>query len=173
MQVNILQIVVLLLSRVWLFATPWKHTRLPCPSLYPGVFSDSCLLSRWYYLPYHPLPLSSSFAFNLSQHQGFSSESALHIRWRKYWSFSFNISPPSEYSGLISFRLYWFDLVVQGTLKSLLQHHNLKPSILWPSAFFVDQLSHPYMTIGKIFYRYHWLLYFIIYFIYFCQFYMV
>ena len=115
MQVNILQIV-LLLSRVWLFATPWKHTRLPCPSLYPGVFSDSCLLSRWYYLPYHPLPLSSSFAFNLSQHQGFSSESALHIRWRKYWSFSFNISPPSEYSGLISFRLYWFDLVVQGTL---------------------------------------------------------
>ena len=134
MQVNILQIVVLLLSRVWLFATPWKHTRLPCPSLYPGVFSDSCLLSPWYYLPYHPLPLSSSFAFNLSQHQGFSSESALHIRWRKYWSFSFNISPPSEYSGLISFRLYWFDLVVQGTLKSLLQHHNLKPSILWPSA---------------------------------------
>ena len=97
--------------------------------------------------------------------RAFSSESALHIRWPKYWGFSFSISPSNEYSGLISFRIYWFDLVVQGTLKSLLQCHNSKPSILWPSAFFVDQLSHPYMTIGKIFYRYHWLLYFIIYLI--------
>ena len=80
----------------------------------------------------------------------FSNESALHIRWPKYWSFSFNISPSNEYSGLISFRMDWLDLlVVQGTLKSLLQHHSSKPSILWHSAFFMVQLSHPYMTTGK------------------------
>ena len=80
----------------------------------------------------------------------FSSESALHIRWPKYWSFSFNISPSNEYSGLISFRIGWLDvLAVQGTLKSLLQHHSSKPSILLRSAFFIVQLSHPYMTSGK------------------------
>ena len=80
----------------------------------------------------------------------FSNESALHIRWPKCWSFSFSISPSSEYSGLISFRIHWFDLLaVQGTLKSLLQHHNSKASILRHSAFFVVQLSHPYMTTGK------------------------
>ena len=80
----------------------------------------------------------------------FSSESALHIRWPKYWSFSFNISPSNEYSGLISFRMDWLDLrAVQGTLKSLLQHHSPKASILRPSAFFIVQLSHPYMTTGK------------------------
>ena len=80
----------------------------------------------------------------------FSSELALYIRWRKYWSFSFSISPSSEYSGLISFRIGWFDLLaVQGTLKSLLQHHNLKASILCPQAFFMAQGSHPYMTTGK------------------------
>ena len=80
----------------------------------------------------------------------FSSESALHIRWLKYWSFSFSISPSSEYSGLIFFGIYWLDLLaVQGTLKSLLQHHNLKASVLWCSAFFVVQLSQPYMTTGK------------------------
>ena len=78
----------------------------------------------------------------------FSSESTLHIRWPKYWSFS--ISPSNEYSGLISFRIYWFDLLaVQGTLKSLLRHHSSKASILWCSAFFIVQLSHPYMTTGK------------------------
>ena len=76
----------------------------------------------------------------------FSSESVLHIRWPKYWSFSFSISPSNEYSGLISFRMDWFDLlVVQGTLKSLLQHHSLKASIPWCSAFFMVQLSHPYI----------------------------
>ena len=80
----------------------------------------------------------------------FLSESVLHIRWPKYWSFSFSIGPSSEYSGLISFRIDWFDLAVQGTLKSLLQHHSSKPSIFWHSAFFVVQLSHPYMTTGKI-----------------------
>ena len=80
----------------------------------------------------------------------FSNESALHIRWPKYWSFSFNISPSNEYSGLISFRMDWFYLLaVQRTLKSLLQHHSSKASILWHSVFFMVQLSHPYMTIGK------------------------
>ena len=80
----------------------------------------------------------------------FSNESALRIRWPKYWSFSFNISPSSEHSGLISFRVDWLDLLaVQGTLKSLLQHHSSKASILRHSAFFIVQLSHPYMTPGK------------------------
>ena len=80
----------------------------------------------------------------------FSNESVLHIRWPKYWSFTFNISPSSEYSGLISFRMDWLDLLaVQGTLKSLLQHHSSKASILHCSAFFMVQLSHPYMTTGK------------------------
>ena len=80
----------------------------------------------------------------------FSNELALHIRWPKYWSFSLNISPSSEYSGLISFRMDYFDLLAaQGTLKSLLQHHSSKASILQCSAFFIVQLSHPYMTIGK------------------------
>ena len=80
----------------------------------------------------------------------FSNESALHIRCPKYWSFSFNISPSNEHPGLISFRMDWLDLfAVQGTLKSLLQHHSSKASILWRSAFFIVQLSHPYMTTGK------------------------
>ena len=81
---------------------------------------------------------------------GLSNESVLHIRWPKYWSFSFSISPSSEYSGLIYFSIDWFDLLaVQGTLKSLLQHHSSKASILQYSAFFMVQLSHPYMTAGK------------------------
>ena len=101
--------------------------------------------------PSHPLS-SASPAFNLSQHQGFSSESALPIRWPKYWSFSFSISPSNEYSELISFRIDSFDLLaVQGSLKSLLQHHSLKVSVLQCSAFFMVQLSHLYMTIGKTF----------------------
>ena len=80
----------------------------------------------------------------------FSHEAVLHIRWPKYWSFSFNISPSNEYSGLISFRVAWFDLLaVQGILKSLLQHHSSKASIIWCSTFFIFQLSHPYMTTGK------------------------
>ena len=82
--------------------------------------------------------------------RAFSNESVLHIRWPNYWSFSFSISPSNEYSGLISFRMHWFDLLaVQGTLKSLLQHYSSKASILWCSAFFVVQLSHQYMTTGK------------------------
>ena len=90
-------------------------------------------------------------AFNLcGSIRVFSDESGLHIRWPKYWSFSFNISPSNEHPGLISFRMDWLDLLaVQGALKSLLQHHSLKASILWDSAFFIVQLSHPYMTTGK------------------------
>ena len=100
--------------------------------------------------PSHPLSTPSPPAFNLSQHQGFSSESVLCIKWPKYWSFSFSISPSHEYSGLISFRIDWLDLLaVQGTLKSLLQHQSSKASILRRSAFFMVQLSHPYMTTGK------------------------
>ena len=92
----------------------------------------------------------SSPTFNLSQHQGFlPNESVLHIRWPKDWSFNFNISPSNEYSGLISFRTDQFDLAVQVTPKSLLQHHSSKASVLQHSAFFIVQLSHPYMTTGK------------------------
>ena len=95
--------------------------------------------------PSHPLLPSSPFVFSPSQHQVFSSKSVLRIRWPQYWSFSFSISPSSEYSGLISFRIDCFDLLaVQGTLKSLLQHRNSKASVLWISAFFMVQLSHPY-----------------------------
>ena len=100
--------------------------------------------------PSHPLSSPPPPAFNLSQHQVFSNESALCIRWPRYWSFGFSISPSNEYSGLISFRIDWFDLLaVQGTLKSLLQHHGSKALILRHSAFFMVQLSHPYMTTGK------------------------
>ena len=100
--------------------------------------------------PSHPLSSPSPPALNLSLYHVFGNESALHIRWLKYWSFRLNISPSNEHSGLISFRIDWLDiLAVQGTLKSLLQHHNSKASILPCSAFFIDQLSHPYMTTGK------------------------
>ena len=100
--------------------------------------------------PSHPLSSPSPPTFNLSQHQGLSNESVLRIRWPKHWSFSFTISPSNEYSGLASFRMDWFDLLaVQGTLKSLLQHHSSKASIIWCSAFFMVQRAHPYMTTGK------------------------
>ena len=95
----------------------------------------------------HPLLLLPSIFPRI---RVFTNESVLHIRWPKYWSFSFSISPSNEYSGLISFRMDWFDLLaVQGTLKSLLQHHSSKTSILRCSAFFIVQLSHPYMTTEK------------------------
>ena len=106
-------------------------------------------------MPSNPLSPPSPFALNLSQDEGFPSpplpsESALLIRWPKYWSFNFSISPFNEYSGLISFRMDWlFLLAVQGTLKTLLQHHSSKASILPCSAFFMVQLSHQYMTTGK------------------------
>ena len=100
--------------------------------------------------PSYPLSSPSPPAFNLSQLKVFSKDSVLCIRWPKYWSFNFSISPSHEYPQLISFRTDWFDLLaVQGTLKSLLQHHSSKASILWCSAFFIVQLSHPYMTTGK------------------------
>ena len=100
--------------------------------------------------PSQPLWSHSPLAFNLSQRQGLSNESVLCIRWPKYWSFSFNISPSNEYSGLTSFRMNWFDLLaVQGTLKSLLQHHSSKASIIQHSAFFIVRLSYPHMTTGK------------------------
>ena len=99
--------------------------------------------------PSHLLSFPSPPVFNLSQHQGLFQE-VLHIRWPKHWSFSFSISPSNEYSELISFRMDWLDLLaVQGTLKSLLQHHSSKASILRCSAFFIVQLSHPYMTTDK------------------------
>ena len=95
----------------------------------------------------HPLLLLPSIFPSI---RVFSNQSALRIRWPKYWSFSFSISPSNEYSGLISFRVHWLDLhAIQGTLKSLLQHHSSKASILWQLAFFIVQLSHPYMTTGK------------------------
>ena len=103
-------------------------------------------------MPFHHLILSSPSppALNLSQHQVFSNESALRIRWPKYWSFIFNINPSNEHPGLISFRMDWLDLLaVQGTLKSLFQHYSSKASILQCLAFFIVQLSHAYMTTGK------------------------
>ena len=120
-----------------------QHARLPCPSPTPRACSNSCPLSRWY----HPTIPSCVVPFS-SRLQSFpASRSFLRIRWPKDWSFSFSISLSNEYSGLISFRMDWLDLLaVQGTLKSLLQHHSSKASILWHSAFFMVQLSHPYMT---------------------------
>ena len=130
--------------------TPWTATaRLLCPSPYPGACSMS-IESR---MPSNHLILCHPFLFLPSiflSLRVFSKELAVHIRWPKYWSFSFNISPSSEYSGLISLKIDWFYfLAVQGTLKCLLQHHNLKASILWHSAFFMVQLSYLYMTTGR------------------------
>ena len=126
-----------------------QHTRLPCPSPTPGAYSNSCPL-HW---RYHPTISSSVVPFFCLQSVPASEsfpESVLHIRWTKYWSFSFNISPSNEHPGLISFRMDWLALLaVQGTLKRLLQHHSSKASFLWCSAFFIVQLSHPFMTIGK------------------------
>ena len=127
-----------------------EHVRPTCPSPTPGACSNSCPLSWWCHStkPSSVIPFSSCLQpFPASV---ISSESVLCIRWPKYWSFSFNISPSSEYSWQISFRMNWLDLLaVQGTLKSLLQHHSSKASILWCSAFFIVQLSYPYMTTGK------------------------
>ena len=130
-----------------------QHTRPSCPSPTPGVYSNySCQSSRWC----HPAISSSLVPFSscpryLLASGSFSNESTLYMRWPKYWSFSFSISASSEHPGLISFRMDWLDhLAVQGTLKSLLQHHSSKASIFWHSAFFTVQLSHPYLTTGKI-----------------------
>ena len=127
-----------------------QHARPPCPSPTPGVkltSIKSVMPSSHLILCRPPLllpPVPPSIRV-------FSNESTLCMRWSKYWSFSFSISPSKEHPGLISFRMDWLGLLaVQGTLKSLLQHHSSKASILWRSAFFTVQLSHPYMTTGKI-----------------------
>ena len=121
-----------------------QHARLPCPSQLPELAQTHVHWVGDAIQSSHPLSSPSPPAFNLSQHQGFSDESVLHIRWPKYWSYSFSISPSNEHPGLITFRMDWLDLlVVQGTLKSLLQVHSLNASILRRSAFFTVQLSHP------------------------------
>ena len=139
-----------LLSRVWLFVTPWTALRqasLPIAnsrSLLKLMSIDSVMLSNHLILCWPLLPKI------FSSIRVFSNESVLHIKWPKYWSFSFSISPSSEYSGLISFRMDLLDLLaIQGTLKSLLQHYSSKASILQHSAFLMVQLSHPYMITGK------------------------
>ena len=127
-----------------------QHARPPCPSPSPGVHSDSVHRVCDTIQPSHPLSSPSPPAPNSSQHQNFSNESSPRMRWPKYWSFSFSIIPSKEIPGLISFRMDWVDLLtVQGTLKSLLQHHTSKASILQRLAFFTVKLSHPYMTTGK------------------------
>ena len=127
-----------------------QHARPPWPSPTPGVHSDSRPLSHWR----HPAISSCRLLLFLPpippSIRVFSNESTLRMMWPKYWSFSFSIIPSKEHPGLISFRMDWLDLLaVQGTLKSLLQHHSSKASILWCSAFFTVQVSHPYMTTGK------------------------
>ena len=113
----------------------------------PKLMSIESVMPSRHLILCHPLLLLPPIPPSI---RGFSNESTLPMRWPKYWSFSFNISPSNEYSGLISFRMNWLDfLAVQGTLKSLLQHHSSKASILQCSAFFIVQLSHPYMTTGK------------------------
>ena len=132
---------------------PWdflgKGAGVGCHFLLQEVYSNSCPLVGGHHqlILSHPLLLLPSIFPNI---RVFSNDSAFHIRWPKYWSFSFNISPSSEYSGLISSRMDWLDLLAfQGTLKSLLQHHSSKLSVLQGSAFFIVQLSHPYMTTGS------------------------
>ena len=126
-----------------------QHARLSSLSLSPWVCSNSSIESMpsSHFILCFPLLL---LPLIFSRIRVFSNESVLRLRWPKYWCFSFSISPFNEYSGLIYFRIDWFNLLaIQGTLKSLLQHHNLKVSILWHSPVFMVQLSHPYMTTGR------------------------
>ena len=139
-------------SCVQLFATPWTAAHQASLSITNSwsllklMPIELVMPSNLLILCCFPLLLPSIFPTI----RVFSNQSVLRIRWPKHWSFSFSISPSDEYSGLISFRMDWLDLLaVQGTLKSLLQHHSSKTSILWRSAFFIVQLSHPYMTTGK------------------------
>ena len=140
------------LSRVQLFATPWVAARQASLSITnswspPKPMSIELMMPSNHLILYHPLLFLRSI---FPSTRVFPNESALCMRWPMYWSFSFNISPSNEHPGLISFRMDWLDLLaVQGTLKSLLQHHSLKASILQRSAFFTVQLSHPYMTTGR------------------------
>ena len=145
-------VVVQLLSLVWFFAAPRTaacQASLPFTILWSllKLISIELVMPSNHLILYCPLLFLASI---FPSSRVFSNESALHIRWPKYWIFSFSISPSNEYSGLISFRMDWFDLLaVQGTLKSPLQHHSSKASILQRSAVFIVQLSHPYMTTGK------------------------
>ena len=140
------------LSHVQLFDTPWTAAHQASLSIInsqssPKPMSIESVMPSKHLILCRPLLLLPSIFPSL---RVFSNESALRIRWPKYWSFSFSISPTNEHPGLISFRIDWLDLLaVQGTLKSLFQHHTSKASILWRSAFFTVQLSHPYMTTGK------------------------
>ena len=141
-----------LFSRVQLFATPWTAAHQASLSITNSrsllkLMSIESAMPSNHLILCHPLLLPPSIFLSI---RVFSNELVLHIRWPKYWSFSFSISPSKKYSGLISFGMDWLDLLaVQGTLKSLLQHHSSKASILRRSAFFIVQLSHPYMTTGK------------------------
>jgi len=141
-----------LLSCVQVFMTPWTTVRQASLSITNSrsllkLFSIESVMPSNHFILCRPLLLLPSIFPSI---RVFSNESALRIRYPKYWSFSFNISPSSEHSGLISFRMDWLDLLaVQGTLRSLPQHHGSKAPILQRSAFFVVQLSHPYMTTGK------------------------
>ena len=145
-------VVVTVASHVRLFETPWTAAQQASLSF---TISWSLLnfMSIVWVMPSNYLTFCCPLLLSLSIFPGirvFSNELALHIRWPKYWSFSFNISPSNEHPGWISFRMDWLDLLaVQGTINSLLQHHSSKASILWCSAFFIVQLSHPYMTTGK------------------------
>ena len=145
-------IFLLLFSCKVVYDSLWpQHSRIPCALLSPGVCSDLCPLALWCYLTisssYCPLLLLPSIFPSI---RVFSNEPAICFRWPKYWSFSFTIYLSNEYSGLIAFRIDWFDLfAVQGTLKSLLQHHILKASVLQCSALFMVQLSHLYITTRK------------------------
>ena len=140
------------LSQVQHFVTPWTTARQPSLSITNSwrvlkLMSIESVMPSNYLIRWCPFLLPPSIFPSI---RVFSNESVLHITWPKYWSFSFNISAFNEYSGLISFRMTWLDLLsVQGTLKSLLQHHGSKASILWWSAFFILQFSHPYMTTEK------------------------
>ena len=143
---------VLSLSHIQLFATPWTGARQASLFITSSrsllkLMSIKLVMPLNHLILFLPLLLLPSIFPSI---RVFSNESFLHIRWPTYWSFSFSISPANEYSGLISFRMDWFDLLaVQGTLKSLLQHHSSKASVFQHSAFFMVQLSHPYMTTGK------------------------
>ena len=141
-----------LLSRVWLFETPWTTARQASLSITnswspPKPMSIVSVMPSNHLIFCRPLLLLPSIFPSI---RVFSNESAFHIRWPKYWSFSFNIRPSNEHPRLIAFRMDWLDLLaVQGTLKSLLQHHSSKASALLCSVFFIVQLSHPYMTLEK------------------------
>ena len=130
------------LSCVWIFVTPWTAVWLASK-----LMSLESVMPSNHLILCHPLLLLASI---LPSIRVFSKESAVRVRWPDYWNFSFSISPFNKYLGQISFRIDWFDLLaVQGTVKSLLQNHSSKASILWCSAFFTVQLSHSYMTTGK------------------------